>query len=249
VVLAAMLAVALTAGAAEAKPKKLSRVARAYVKALALASPAGVKTLAKLSTPGSNVDAYSRAFGGLVSAATDAGRSLPRGRVHFNDKEARASICVGSPRACIVFSKFKVASGKVADFVRDGVPFAGTLSTGDGSVHDALGSSLAVIGAYEPGSASLVVSVSVENGPNQLSFSYIGTYIRPDGHQVQSSQAVTPGSDLRPGSSATLAFEFPGSAPGGSVIVKCAGQTLGDVAETQMPVPVFQPSLPHSSNP
>src|SRR4051812_23888870 len=70
----------------------------------------------------------------------------------------------------------------------------------------------------------LIAIASVKNGPAQLSFSYVGTYIAPDGHRVQSTQTVSSGSHLRPGSSATLAFTFPGVAPGGSVIVKCSRQ-------------------------
>ena len=120
--------------------------------------------------------------------------------------------------------------------------FTGALSSGDGSTHDALGSSLSVVGAYQQVAGHLIVIVSVKNGPTRLSFSYKGTYIGPHGHRVQSTQTVTPGSHLRPGSSATLAFTFPGGAPGGSVIVKCTGQARGKVAKTQMPVPVFQPA-------
>ena len=141
-----------------------------------------------------------------------------------------------------MYSKFKVVSGKVADFRRDNTPFTGALSSGDGSAHDALRSSLSVVGAYQLVAGDLIVIINVKNGPTRLSFSYTGTYIGPHGQRVQSTQTVTPGSHLSPGSSATLAFTFPGAAPGGSVIVKCTGKAHGKVAKTQMPVPVFQPA-------
>jgi hypothetical protein len=136
------LAVGLIAGSADAKAGKLPKVVRAYMTALAAVTPAGTASTLKLAAPGSNAEAYSRAFGGFVQAGVDAGQPLPTFKPQFDDTKATASICGGSPRTCLVFSKFKVVSGKVADFLRNDEPFTGSLSTGDGSAHDALGSSL-----------------------------------------------------------------------------------------------------------
>jgi len=242
VVLVAALAVGLTSGTAEGEASKLPKVVRAYITALALASPTGAATTVRLSAPGSNAEAYSRGVAGRVQANADAGRPLPSSTPEFDDEHATASLCAGTPRSCLVFSKFRVVSGKVADFRRDGIPFTGRLSSGDGSAHDALGSSLSVVGAYQLAAGDLVVVVTVKHGPTPLSFRAGGTYIGPDGHRVQSTQAVRPGADSKPGSSATLAFTFPGVAPGGSVIVRSTAAGHGKVAKTRMPVPVFRPA-------
>jgi hypothetical protein len=242
VVIVAALAVGLTTAAADAEAGKLPKVVKAYMTALALASPKGAATTVKLSAPGSNAEAYSRGVAGRVEANTDAGQPSRSSMPEFDDEHATVSLCGGTPRSCLVYSQFEVVSGKVADFRRDDIPFTGALSTGDGSSHDALGSTLSVVGAYQLVAGDLIVVVGVKNGPTRLSFSYKGTYVGPDGHRVRSTQTVTPGAHLKRGSSATLAFTFPGAAPGGSVIVKCTGQGRGKVAKTEMPVPVFRPA-------
>jgi hypothetical protein len=240
--LVAALVVALTTGTADATTRRIPKVVRAYITALALASPTGAATTVRLSAPGSNAEVYSRGVAGRVQANADAGRRSPSSTPEFDEKHATASLCGGTPRSCLVFSKFKVVSGKVADFRRDNRPFTGALSSGDGSVHDALGSSQSVVGAYHLAAGDVIVIVSVKNGPTRLSCDDTATYVESNGHEVQSTQTVTPGSDLAPDSSATLAFTFPGVAPGGSVVVRCAGPAGGKVVVTRMPVPVFRPA-------
>ena len=220
-------------------------VIRAYVKALGKSTPRGAATAEKLTRPGSYAAVYTHSVGGLAQAAADSGQSLPAATPTFSAQKGTASLCGGTPRTCIVFSSFVMKGGKITNFKRNGNGFVGALSAGDGTSHDALGSSLTVIGAYLPDPSQLVVDVAVKNGDRQLAFNFAGTYIGPDGHQVQSSQGLTASTDLRPGSHTTLAFVFPGVAVGGSVIVKCldqAASTPADyIAETQMPVPVYQP--------
>ena len=223
-------------------------VIRAYINALGSSTVAGAATAEKLTRPGSYAAVYTHAVGGLAQAAADSEQSLPPATPTFSARKGTASLCGGTPRTCVVFSSFVVKSNKVTNFKRDGHGFAGSLSAGDGSHHDALGSSLTVLGAYLPDPSQLVVSVAVKNGDRQLAFNDVGTYIGPDGHQVQSSHALMPGTDIQPGASATLAFAFPGVTVGGSVIVKCvdpaavsAGAPADSTAETQLPVPVYRP--------
>jgi hypothetical protein len=218
---------------------------RAYIKALASSTPAGAATAEKLTQPGSYAAVYTHAVGGVDQAAADSGQPFPATTPTFSPAKGRASLCSGTPPTCIVFSSFVVQAGKITDFTRNRNGFVGALSEGDGTSHDALGSSLTVVGAYMPDPARLIVDVAVKNGDHQLTFNFAGTYLGPDGHQVQSSQGLTASSDLRPGSHTTLAFVFQGVTVGGSVIVKCLNPATtlpaDYIAETQMPVPVFQP--------
>jgi hypothetical protein len=224
----------------------LPPVVRSYMKALGMGTPAGAATAERLTAPGSYAAVYTHSVGGLLQAGADSGQSFPSETPTFSDKKGTVTLCSETPPTCIVFSSFAVKSHKIVDFKRDGNGFAGALSAGDGSTHDALGSSLTVLGAYLPNPSNLVVDVAVKNGDRQLAFNYIGNYIGPDGHQVTSSSQLTPSTELRPGSSATLAFVFPGVSVGGSVIVKCFDRAASPsppsnyMAETQMAVPVYQ---------
>ena len=220
-------------------------VIRGYMNALGSGTPAGPARAEKLTQPGSYAAVYTHSVRGVDQAAADSGQPLPATTPTFSAAKGRASLCSGTPPTCIVFSSFVVKGGKITDFKRNGNGFVGALSAGDGTSHDALGSSLTVIGAYMPDPSQLIVDVAVKNGDHQLTFNFAGTYIGSDGHQVQSSQSLIATTDLRPGSSAALTFVFQGVTVGGSVIVKCLNPATtlpaDYIAETQMPVPVFQP--------
>jgi hypothetical protein len=227
--------------AAKSKVQPLPPVARAYLNALARFTTVSLATADKLTASKSYADVYTRTLGNLGQASLDAGQSLPASTVRIDKRKSSGGLCSGTPEVCIAFSDFVLKSRKIVDFKRDGISLAGTLSAGDGATHDCLGSTLTVQGAYQPNTANLVVDVAVKNGDRQVGFDFHGAYIGLDGHQVQSASVIAPQMSLQPGSSADIAFVFPGVTPGGSVIAQCFGEPPSyDNATAQMPVPVYQ---------
>jgi hypothetical protein len=214
--------------------------AKAYVKAGALGTSAGTLRMQELARKNSYAWAYAVARTGLMQAAESNGQSIEPGEATFRGKKATVCATAGSSD-CIELSSFELQGKKVVDFLREGQSFEGTLSVG-GTTARALGSTLTLLGAYVTTEGDLVMSVEIDNGSSQLSFSYLGDYTDPDGRQIESSQQLTPFSGVQPNGVATIAFVFPDSPPGGTVIVTCSDPDTQATAEAELLVPVFSSS-------
>jgi hypothetical protein len=172
-----------------------------------------------------------------LQALQDNGRLPGKATVTFT--RTTAKVCATTtPRDCSKLSDFELEGEKLSDYERDGMPLEGSISAGGAST-EVLGTTLTALGAYTTSDGNLVVNVSVDSGLSQRSLTYTGNYQDPDGGQTKSSSQVSPSTDLRPGGTGILAFTFPASAPGGTLIVTCSDDASSESTDARLPIPVY----------